>query len=173
MRAISLYNPHAMLVAVGEKKWETRKQSCGIRGEVAIHATLRTPAVFQKGMDVHPIFKAAYARHGLYLNTMPQGAIVAVAEITDCLSTHEWLKQFCKTPRPRERVGFQGSPEEIEYTFGDYGPGRFAWKLENVVRLKTPIFASGKQGWWNVPPLAERLVREQLALSIYETAPKS
>jgi len=44
-----------------------------------------------------------------------------------------------------------------ETTFGDYGPGRFAWRLEDVRVLKTPIPVRGKQGLWEWPVELESL----------------
>ena len=38
--------------------------------------------------------------------------------------------------------------------FGDYGPGRFAWKLEDCKPFDPPIPAIGRQGFWTVRLLA-------------------
>ncbi len=42
-------------------------------------------------------------------------------------------------------------PEEPELSFGDYTPGRYVWRLENVRLLPTPIPYKGSLGLWTVP----------------------
>lgn len=165
MKALSLYQPYASLIAVGEKTWETRSRRTHHRGTIAIHATLRTPKEFIRLAET-PIFTAAMKRHGLYASTLPVGAIVAVAEITDCITTTEWMRKHCRItgnpfktfiPDPNKI-----SREESEYCFGDYAPSRFAYKLENVRRLIAPVPCSGMQGMWNVPIEAFNAVNAQL-----------
>ena len=36
-----------------------------------------------------------------------------------------------------------------EYVFGNYTPGRFAWILKDIVRVKMPIQEKGRQKIWN------------------------
>jgi hypothetical protein len=36
-----------------------------------------------------------------------------------------------------------------EYEFGDFTPGRYAWKLEDIQILKEPIVAKGQLSLWN------------------------
>lgn len=158
MKAISLFQPYASLISVGEKTWETRSRRTHHRGLIAIHATQRTPTAIMRLAET-PIFLAALKRHELYASTLPSGTIVAVAEITDCITTTEWVRLNCK--RSTDPNGY--TREEIEYTFGDYTPGRYAWKLENVIRLANPIPCSGMQFIWTVPSEIEALVSSQLA----------
>ena len=40
-----------------------------------------------------------------------------------------------------------GSPQET--IFGDFTPGRYAWELQNIQLLPSPIFIKGHQGLWN------------------------
>ncbi len=51
-----------------------------------------------------------------------------------------------------------------EKAFGDWGPGRFAHRLENPKKLAEPIEVRGWQGFWNVPLEIEHMILEQLAL---------
>lgn len=48
-------------------------------------------------------------------------------------------------------------PPEPERAFGDYADHRFAWKLEDIRVLKTPLPCKGRQRFWNVtlPDLPE------------------
>lgn len=72
---------------------------------------------------------------GLNPAEIPRGAIVAVADLADCILMDE---QFIATQ------------SEQEILVGDWQPGRFAWKLENVVRAIAPVSVKGKQGLWNL-----------------------
>jgi hypothetical protein len=49
--------------------------------------------------------------------------------------------------------GFAGTSRR-QHPFGDYGPGRWAWRLEDVKRIDAPVPARGAQTWgwsWAVP----------------------
>lgn len=163
MKGLSLYNPHAQLVRIGAKKWETRPTRIHYRGAIAIQATATMPADFAACLH-DPVFIGALLPNGMRLDQLdiPQAntiaratlvfsAIVAVVEITDCISTRAWLDQFEGNPEMRE-----------EFAFGNYGLGRFAWKMENLRRLPTPVPCPGAQGQWNVPDSVAREVMKQL-----------
>ena len=32
--------------------------------------------------------------------------------------------------------------------FGDYSPGRYAWRLQSIVKMEAPVPAQGRQGFW-------------------------
>ncbi|WP_110932205.1 hypothetical protein [Paenibacillus bouchesdurhonensis] len=49
----------------------------------------------------------------------------------------EWNRVDCKTHG------------ELEYTFGDYSDGRYAWEMTNVQRMEKPVPVKGMQGLWN------------------------
>ena len=66
---------------------------------------------------------------------LPTASIIAVAEITDCLPT----SRFVRTGSTKENLALAGiTITDDEFAFGDYGAGRYAFRLENVVRLQTP-----------------------------------
>ena len=66
--------------------------------------------------------------------TYPVGAILAVARLTGC--------------HPTQVV--QGVTRQ-EWELGDWRKGRYAWKLEHVVRLDEPVMLSGARGLWRLP----------------------
>lgn len=73
---------------------------------------------------------------GLAPDEIPKGAIVAIADLVDCIKmSSDFIKAQC----------------EQEIVAGDWQVGRFAWRLENI-RAIEPIFLKGKQGLWNIPP---------------------
>ncbi len=64
----------------------------------------------------------------------PLGVIVAVADLTDCILMRP--ESVCMIPR-------------LDWIMGNFHPGRYAWKLENVRALDPPVPARGRQGLWN------------------------
>jgi hypothetical protein len=133
VKALTLWQPWATLVALGEKKIETRSWSTDYRGPLAIHASLSHAGDNLILANVEP-FCAALARHGIVSRLqLPLGAIVAVCELED---VHEIDHAFA------------GSFSVQEIAFGDWSPGRLAWVLKNVSRFASPILARGRQGLW-------------------------
>jgi hypothetical protein len=128
MKALTLTQPWASLVAYGAKRIETRSWSTSYRGTLAIHAAKGFP-------------KAAMRVHGHILwedePAYPLGVVLATCRLADCLRV--------------ERSVFGLSPNalsEQEKAFGDYTPGRWAWILAQVQPLATPIPAKGALGLW-------------------------
>lgn len=134
MKALSLWQPWASLVACGAKAVETRGWRTSYRGALLVHAA--------KAMERGAIalcfdepFRSALAAAGVTRpGDLPFGAIVAVCTLAECL--------------PVERVLFGLS--DRERAFGDYRPGRFAWRLENVWAIE-PVPWRGAQGLFDVP----------------------
>ncbi len=154
-KAISLWQPHASLIAIGEKTYETRHWSTKYRGPIAIHAAktqdeVKTvwkniqahkahPDVFPMGFTraTYDAFKAWMDREGLAtwnFGMLPYGAIVATADLTAVYDAAQLL------PKLTGRAKW----------FGDFGQGRYAWRLENVQMLPEPIPMRGQQGFWTV-----------------------
>ena len=90
MKAISLHQPYASLIAYGIKTLETRSRAIHHRGEIAIHASKRFTSVE----------RATWGRfHGGWRETFPclsgdhsfppLGVVVAVAEVTACIRSYE------------------------------------------------------------------------------------
>ena len=136
MKAITLWEPWATLVALEIKCWETRSWMTNYRGPLAIHAASR------RSFHSHYMVaaSAALVAPDLKIEDLSFGAIVAVCELTYCIEmTHNMVMEM----DPNERL------------VGDWLEGRYAWKLENVRALDTPIEVLGKQGLWELPPSIE------------------
>jgi hypothetical protein len=131
VKALSLTQPWATAIALGLKRWETRSWPTSFRGEVAIHAS--------KG---YPKWAKEFAVEENLLD-LPLGHIVCLCEITECRQT--------------ETVAAELSEQEIKW--GDYYPGRYAFKLENVRPLVQPIPAKGALSFWTVEDAIEAAVR--------------
>lgn len=138
MKTITLIQPWASLIALGEKKIETRSWKTNYRGPLLIHAGMK---VEHDLCRQHP-FIDVLLKHGIvFKDQISTGVIIAKCELIDCLKiTHE------------DEVFAQLENDYVvegnEYYFGDYTPGRFAWLLDNVEILKSPIPAKGKLSLW-------------------------
>ena len=121
MRAITIQQPWASLVALRAKRYETRSWNTHYRGPLAIHAS----ATFSET-------QRRLARSGPF---------VAVCQLTAVFKTTDSSGQSA----------FEFARADLsnrEEAFGDFSPGRFAWLLTNVIALENPIPARGALGLW-------------------------
>lgn len=143
MKAISLWQPHAQLIAIGEKHYETRTWTTKYRGPIAIHAGKNKDALKSMALDLAAgrvpadsfiaVLGEVIRRHGLTVNDFPTGAIVAVGELTAIYDAGLLYPKLTGAVRH----------------FGDFSAGRYAWRIENV-KLIAPIPMRGQQGLWNL-----------------------
>jgi activating signal cointegrator 1 len=133
MKAISLWQPWATLVAIGGKQYETRSWFSKYRGLLAIHAAKRMDQI-QIEYCLQEPFRSVLKASGYKDHDMPLGAIIAVVKIVDVHKTEAIVKSLNKQ----------------EQAFGNYMTGRYAWKLEMVKRLEKPIPMKGSQGLFEV-----------------------
>lgn len=160
MKALTLHQPWASLIALGAKTIETRSWPTKYRGSLAIHAGARKPrSVFTDPRGpTEPVtdlvaMASCYewyenpdgSGEGEYVWCGPLGAVVATCELVDVVTTDH----------PGELPGWialdtRGAPyvDANEAALGDYTPGRYAWLLGNIVPLDQPIPAKGRQGIW-------------------------
>ena len=135
MKAITLWQPWASLISAGVKRIETRSWSApaALLGErIAIHAgktvfSVGDGAIFDRRVDV--VLGPGWKRN------IPRGAVVATAVLAGCEEMSE------------------GNPERWpcgdEELFGDYGVGRFMWRLAEVELVEPPVPATGHPGFWD------------------------
>lgn len=127
--AITLHQPFAQLLVLGQKHNETRDWETDYRGPLAIHA-----GKSQEGL-IHCIeepFRSVLEAAGYTQATeLPLGAVVGLVTIVDCVSTNDM-------PHP---------VSEQEAAFGNYEPDRFVWITKDAVRVD-PIPARGYQKIW-------------------------
>ena len=143
MKALSLTQPWATLVAIGAKHVETRSWSVSYRGPIAIHASKGFPREAIECCFVSP-FNTALKAGGINVpNDLPRGAIVAVATLRGCYPTTNFSAS--NTSDGHLRIS------ENELAFGDYSPGRYGWAFVNIRKLAEPIQCRGALGLWDVP----------------------
>lgn len=139
MKALSLTQPWATAITLGIKTMETRSWCTNYRGPLAIHASKAFPGWAKDFAETEHTLGRLPAR-------LPLGAIVAMADLIDVLWTGEVVHDITA----------------VERLYGDYSPGRCAWKLENVRALTTPVSCRGYQGLWTPPPSIVAAVEAQL-----------
>lgn len=138
MKAITVRQPFATLIAIGEKENETRGWATKYRGPLAIHAGLK---VDRDACEREPI-KSTLAEHGYNAGNLPTGAIVATCNLSDCTQV---IANFGTDALLSNGEIVEGN----EILFGDFSQGRYAWVLTDRRFLEEPIPAKGQQGLWN------------------------
>lgn len=131
MKAISLWQPWATLMALGEKLYETRSWPTDERGQVLIYATKKTsdPRIgrFEDVFNQEP-FYSTLVRHGFTrFGQLPLGALVSMHNLEACLNSDKAKSEILAAKRI------------YEMAFGDYSPGRFAFRMPLVKRFREPI----------------------------------
>ena len=134
MKALTVIQPWAYLLASGKKQNETRSWRTNYRGEILIHAGKKDMTQAMK----QTLFEARYMeKAGVFSMDMELGAIIGKAVLVDCFQSDEAYRYKLR----REN--------EAELAFGDYRLGRYAWVMKDPVLFDEPIPAIGRQGLWN------------------------
>ncbi|WP_374724125.1 ASCH domain-containing protein [Calidifontibacillus erzurumensis] len=141
LKVITIKQPWATLIALGEKRFETRSWQTKYRGKIAIHAG---KSVDKKACDEDEI-KRALLKHGISsYKDLPTGVILATANLIYCHKVKEDYGKVGKIAVTESGLIIKGD----EYCFGDYTEGRYAWELSNVERLAESVPAKGQLSLW-------------------------
>ena len=172
MKAITIYQPYASLIACGEKRFETRGHKVNYRGRIAIHAGMKRIIPGSGNPDFMQFLEAANKALGFasyefadpdlpeefstfYAGTagLPHGAVIAIGYLEACFQVGGVYKDSGYatligegSPIDHRRIGSQ------EMLFGDWTPGRYVWEISGVRPLLEPIPCRGLQGLWNWEP---------------------
>lgn len=124
MKVLSLTEPCATLINEGKKKIETRSWKTDYRGELYIHASsTKIPKNWKEDKEFMSLVE------NVPLNF---GNIICKCQLVDCVyMTKEYVENMKKT-------------NHIEYICGMYEEGRYAWILDDIKPLNTPIKAKGQ-----------------------------
>jgi activating signal cointegrator 1 len=129
VKALTICQPYAELIARGEKVIENRTWATDYRGPLAIHAG-KSRAWLDD--DDHP-----KANYGIDINAIPYGAIVAIVRLRGC-------------------VRIEDLPLDLRGSKHANGP--WCWVFADIQRIE-PISYRGAQGLWDwvpSPSLADR-----------------
>ena len=140
MKALTLWQPWASLVALGEKRIETRCWSTAYRGPLAIHAAARIPSFCGLSrlntsfrMEVAEVLGVRLTSVDAEIRKLPISAVLCVVNLVEIEETRCTREYACE----REKI------------FGNYEDGRYAWFLEMVEKFTEPIPAKGNRMLWN------------------------
>jgi len=158
MKAITLWQPWASLLACGAKKFETRSWATNYRGPIAIHAAQKpfdTDTYLDR--ELYPFAEALKLQDIYSFDTLPRGCVIAFADLVGCweIATDPSGPFICR-PHMADGKIFEHVITGNEVFFGDWTPGRYAWEIENLMQLPKPIPAKGKQGLWNFDTVTVR-----------------
>jgi hypothetical protein len=177
MKAISLWQPWASLIACGAKPYETRSWAPPrelIGQTIAIHAAKKIdkgaaqfaeelmygqhkPGGFDLADKLAASFKGAPDEMmGLFGQAvMAIGCVVCTARLDAAFQLGEPGEGTAVlAARVVRRLTSRQMSEcfTVRYDdFGDYAPGRWAWLLRDVKPLTPPVPAIGRQGFFDLP----------------------
>ena len=152
MRGLTMTQPWATLVAIGENTIETRSWNTQFRGPIAIHAAKAFPSDARALCDTTP-YRQALADAGYHSAAeLPRGSVIARAELIDVMA---FSRASLREVRERAR---RGEFPRHEADFGDFSAGRFGFVLADVQQLPEPIPARGMLGLWEVAPDLQRRI---------------
>ncbi len=129
MKVLSLTEPFATLICEGKKLVETRSWKTNYRGPLYIHASMTRVA--KSTLQDKELMSLVGNKE------MKFGHIICKCKLVDCIYMTE------------EYVNSMKENNYGEYICGEYSVGRYAWILENVEVLDTPIVTKGHLGVWN------------------------
>lgn len=144
MKALNVIQPWALLLAAGAKRYETRSWATNHRGPLLIVASNKWTAPLNALCHGEP-YRSALEAAGVDFSGdwgqrppagLDVGKIIGLVTLTDCLTVQSIRLTDAAAP---------------EITFGDWSPGRFAWRCETPVRFAEPIPWKGHLGVYDVP----------------------
>jgi len=125
MKAITIKQPFASMIAAGIKEYEFRTWKTKYRGALLIHAG--------KGVD-----KKAMKKFEDYGLEYPSGCIIARVNLTDCINVDDEFREVLHKKNPSVYSSIVKHTEWEGYAF----------KLEDVEKIE-PIPVNGKLSIWD------------------------
>ena len=153
MKALTLTQPWATLVAIGAKRIETRSWPTSHRGPLAIHAAKGFPKWAREFTIERVCYEAVKACQStsparLWSPAYPVGVVVATCELIDCVQMREFSFEQGVVATGIGKYTHMLADNANEREFGDYSPGRWAWILSAVKCFEQPVPAKGALGIW-------------------------
>ena len=161
MKAITLHQPYASLIASGIKTVETRSWRPAGRLELIIGERIAIHAGQEIADYCDP--RTYSAIDGIlgadWRRSIPRGAIVATARLKDCVQLKSRHIAFDADAKGRiivVTVKRDGSHLRVNWDpHGDFAQGRWLWILDQVEPLDPVVKARGALGLWEWPSSAE------------------
>lgn len=148
MKALTLHQPWASLVACGAKTIETRPQRCPydlIGKQLAIHASKADPLSKLTFAGDRWIENALHTLKVDSLYKLPRGCVVCIVRVCSC--TQVVNKSLLS---PYEVVDDSTRRVPVD-DWGDFSVGRWLihFHPDERIVLDPPVEARGMQGYWN------------------------
>ena len=149
MRAITLYQPWASLIAHGVKTVETRSwppPRAALGCLLAIHAGKRIAPPVALNPDTETAIANLYGER--WRQEAPTGAVLAVTRLVSAVQVMgvDGEIAVCGSGSVVQRIAID--------PYGDFAPGRWLWMLEDVEPIE-PQTATGGQRLWKWSPSRE------------------
>jgi hypothetical protein len=186
MHAITIREPWASLVMLGQKRIETRSWPAPdwlIGQRIAIHAA-KGLTYEELAMVDEPEFAEALMAanlspypHGVWSGPLnrafdaTRGRVIATAVLDDCVPLLSPLDYGFVEHTIVARSGHIVHVTEDELAFGFFAPDRYGWLLRDVRPLPEPIPARGALGVWEWDGPDGRCVRCGAAFAVVERHP--
>lgn len=129
MKALTISQPYASLIADGHKWIENRTWETRYRGCLAIHAGKGTQYLTKKE-----------------LANVPHGCVIAIARLVDCIPRSSVIDKI-ESGRGND-IAFTTKRTWREILQHEHCEGPWLWMLADVQQLETPVACNGDQGLW-------------------------
>lgn len=144
MKALSIKQPWASLIAHGIKDIENRTWKTHFRGRIYIHASAKSVVKWEKFtsiLDEKQLCEVLKDEHNLNANSFPTSVIIGEVDIIDCVINHESIWAEKMEIHICEETGIQILNKNQKYIWN--------WVLANPVLYDKPILnVKGKLSFW-------------------------
>jgi hypothetical protein len=132
MKAISLWQPWAVLFSLGAKTIRNQALAQGVRGQQLIHAAKKCDREILVAVNELAPVMIPFGIHGPA--DLSFGAIIGRVQRVACL-----------------RMRHMPLPSENERVLGDWAPDRYTWEFAKPELCRAPIRYRRSQGFFDVP----------------------
>lgn len=140
MKALSIFQPWATLIANGYLSFTTSSRKARYRGPIAIHAhaTEAPPGVYFDANITKSLVRCGYRAFSAPTirehQPLPHGFVIATATLSDVIP---WTEASASQKKEYER-------------FGSIRKGRYLWILTSPIPLKSPHPVRGKPAVFDI-----------------------
>lgn len=150
MKALSIKQPWASLIALGIKDIENRTWKTNFRGRIYIHASAKKAGELPYILDdTQGDFFYYNEPEGLKEHSLITSAIIGEVDIIDCVINHEsiWAEKSEFSPYQENGVPHEGMKPI------------YNWVLANAVLYDKPILnIKGKLSFWDFEPHQKKIM---------------
>lgn len=134
---LSVGQPHATLLMLGIKGWETRGWATHYRGNLVIHANAKPMTTKLQALWDRVMWDAGVQVPDYLHPTQALGRVLGLTQLKEC----RYMTQ-----------DFLDSVSDLEKALGNWRVGGVGWRSASPQPLERPIPWKGQQGLHPVPP---------------------